>query len=86
MNAYEIERNREIAKQLEESGYKIEANSNGYRVFYNDTFLCGAGVKLPREKRLHWKVAMTCMHENFYIAILEAKKHAKENNIQWGRR
>jgi hypothetical protein len=51
---------RKRADALKEKGYKLESNQDGYKVYFEDKFIHGASVKLPREKRLHWKHARKC--------------------------
>lgn len=40
-------------KDWTSEGYDFTYDANGYSVSYKGTFLGGAGVKLPRAKKLH---------------------------------
>lgn len=59
------------------SGYKFEYDANGYSVWHNGIFLQGAGVKLPREKKLHWRHARANITENKIQCVNTAIKHLK---------
>lgn len=65
-------------EQLKKLGYKISYNQDGYSVFFGDTFLHGAGVKLPREKRLHWKHAAANRKDFFESALRVANNHRND--------
>ena len=50
------------------TGYRREdftfnADANGYMLFFRGKPIGGAGVKLPRETRLHWKHARANIQE-----------------------
>lgn len=44
--------------------FTYSADANGYMIFYRGKPIGGAGVKLPREKPLHWKHARANVKEN----------------------
>jgi hypothetical protein len=42
---------------LDKKHFTYEANADGYRLLYKGRYIGGAGVRLPREKPLHWRHA-----------------------------
>jgi hypothetical protein len=68
----------ELAKEIEEYkklGYKFEINPDGYKVWFKENFVFGAGVLLPRTKRISWQTQRKNMVDNMGYALSEAKKH-----------
>ncbi len=64
-----------IDKDWITEGYEFTYNADGYSVKYKGTFLGGAGVKLPRAKKLHWRHANANIVENRIQCINIAHKH-----------
>lgn len=62
-------------KDWTSEGYDFTYDANGYSVSYKGTFLGGAGVKLPRAKKLHWRHAKANIAENRIQCINIAHKH-----------
>jgi hypothetical protein len=50
------------------------ADANGYMIFYDGKPIGGAGVKLPREKPLHWKHARQNVIDNGESARLDIRE------------
>ena len=48
---------------MEHKALTYQADANGYTLFYCGKSIGGAGVKLPRENRLHWKHARANVKE-----------------------
>ena len=44
--------------------FSYQADANGYTIFYRGRLIGGAGVKLPRETRLHWRHAQSNVRDN----------------------
>ena len=75
------DRNQQIMDKLQKVGYRWNTSADGYQVWYKDTYLGGASVKLPRDNPLHWKHRTANMVDNFVSAMNIIEKHALENNI-----
>lgn len=46
-----------MAKSLDRADLSYTATSDGYTIHYKGLPVGGAGVELPRKKRLHWRHA-----------------------------
>jgi hypothetical protein len=70
-----------LINELKEKGYRWEYDQNRYMVWYKDEFVTGAGVKLPREKPLHWRYARQNMADNLEQCIMACENHIRVNNL-----
>jgi hypothetical protein len=60
---------------LKSAGYTWKYNADGYQVFYKEIFVCGAGVKLPRSKPLHWRHAKQNVKDFHESCVRESNRH-----------
>lgn len=68
-------------RQLESEGYSFVIDANGYSVSFGEQVIASAGVKLSREKPLHWRHAVANRRDNLHVAIIIANRH-KLNHIK----
>jgi hypothetical protein len=77
--------NRYRMEELQKLGYKFEVTSNGYMVWFNEEFLGGAGVKLPRESKTRRtsRMAIADLRDHLNSAIITAESHfAKQEKTE----
>ena len=63
----DVQGNGEELKRLKALGYKFEISSDGYRVWFKDEYIRGAGVRLPRQNFRHWQHARADLKENLFL-------------------
>jgi len=51
------EENRKQLGEYKKAGFEFEITADGYSVKFQGKWIGGAGVLLPRQRRLHWKHA-----------------------------
>lgn len=71
---WQHQENQKEANRLRDLGFRLEVNADGYRVWFKDVWLCGAGVLLPRRKRLHWCHARANIRDFLASAVWQAKR------------
>ena len=74
ISEWQHEQNRKELASLEAQGFTFKINADGYSVHLNGEFVGGAGVKLPREKPLHWRHAIANRRDNLQGAIILARR------------
>ena len=60
---------------LKELGYEFFINANGYKINYDGKFIYGAGVKLPRQKKLSASQARANIKDFARYAAVTAERH-----------
>lgn len=67
--------NLKSLKLLESQGFKFEIDADRYMVRLNGNFVGGAGVKTPRERKLHWRHRAANVRDNLESAVILAKRN-----------
>jgi len=70
MTDYQHQANVRRLEELRKKGYQFAISADGYSVFFNEVFLGGASVKLPRSKPLHWRHRVANIKSNVEQALL----------------
>lgn len=74
-------RHKENIKELlarRSQGYEITVTADGYSVRKGALFVCGASVRLPREKPLHWKHAEANRRDNLASALCRVRDYGRK--------
>ena len=79
MTDFEHDINLKKATQLKEEGYEFEYDADSYKVVFKGKFVGAAGVKLPRNKPLHWKHRRANIKDNLSYCIITAEHHKRSN-------
>ena len=79
MSEWERNHYRAYLVALKGDGYEFEITANGYFVKHNGKGLGGAGVKLPREKPLHWRHRDANLRDNLKAAVNFALRHKEKS-------
>lgn len=72
---WQHQQNRKRAEELRAQGFDFTVTGDGYTVRYQGDWVCGASVKLPREKPQHWRHRQADLRDHLNAAVLEAERH-----------
>ena len=77
MNDYKHRQNVEEMRRYQSAGFRFEVNQDGYAVYFQDKFLSGAGVRLPRETPLRGRQGASNRREFLAEALTVARAFSR---------
>lgn len=78
INDWQHKENQTALAELREKGFSFRITADSYEIRYQDKFVHGAGVMLPRERKQHWRQIKANIRNYTAYCVYAARQHLQK--------